>query len=204
VDARLVFAANRDLRALAERSEFLPDLGYRIGGLTVRVPPLRERREDFDLLAAIALRELRREDGFASLTLAPASRDLLSSYDWPGNVRELFSVIRAAAFLLRHGETLGIREIDLASQTTRLSEHARKVRAPSALVERVAEFEREEILLALRVEGGNQTRAAERLGLSRRGLNKKLHRYGLLDRLKDEGLRDFRCRLTTVPIPLDV
>ena len=204
VEARLVFATNRNLQQLASASQFLPDLGYRITGLAVRVPPLRERREDFDLLVALALRDLRLEERLGSLRISAHARDWLASYDWPGNVRELFGVIRAAAFLLRGGPTIGLNEVEAAAKTTGLQQHAVSLRRSSTLVERVLEFEREEILLALRVEGGHQTRAARRLGLSRRGLNKKLHRHGLLDRLETEGLREFRRRLATVPRGLEI
>jgi len=188
VRARLVFASNRHLPSLAARGEFLSDLVYRIAGLAVGIPPLRERAEDLDLLVALGLREIRRDDGLDGATLAPGARRLLASYDWPGNVRELFAVLRAAVHLTDAGR-IGPRELELAAEASRLGAHALRARSPSDLATRVAEFERGEILLALRLEGGSQTRAAARLGVSRRGLNKKLHRLGLLDQLEREGLR---------------
>ncbi len=197
VPARLVFASNRHLPTAAARGDFLPDLVYRIAGMSVRIPPLRERPEDLDLLVALALRTIRRDDGLAGVTVTPPALDLVASYDWPGNVRELFSVLRVAAHLLDGGTRISAREIELAAGS-RLETHVRRARSRAALGERMREFEKQEILVALRLEGGNQTKAASRLGLSRRGLNKKLHRHELLDQLEREGLRAFRSRR---PVP---
>jgi transcriptional regulator with PAS, ATPase and Fis domain len=196
VSARFVFATNRHLPAAAARGEFLPDLLYRIAGMSVLVPPVRERSEDLDLLVALALRTIRRDDGLAGVTVTPDARNLLASYEWPGNVRELFGVLRAAAHLLDGQLRIGVREIELAAAASKLEAHVRRVQSAEVLTGRMREFEKQEILLALRLEGGNQTKAASRLGLSRRGLNKKLHRYELLDQLEREGLRVFRSRRT--------
>jgi transcriptional regulator with PAS, ATPase and Fis domain len=191
VRARFVFATNRELASIGDR--FLPDLAFRIGGMVVRIPPLRERIEDFELLLALALRNVRSE-GLEGFRIARAARDLLATYPWPGNVRELFSVVYAAAHLAGGDRRVGVREIELAAFASHFESHTKRVRSAKLLTERIREFEREEILLAIRLEGGNQSRAARRLGLTRRGLNKKLHRLGLLERLADEGLCSFRRR----------
>lgn len=194
VGCRLVFATSRNLATRVDEGGFLPDLAYRIRGMSVPVPAVRQRPEDFDLLLALALRELRTGEGLESLAVTPPARDLLASYCWPGNVRELFSVVRAAARLRDGADGIGTRHVELAAAGSPLQAHAARVRHPVPLAERVRAFEREEILLALRLEGGNQTRAARRLAISRRGLNKKLHRHGLLGALEGEGLREFRRR----------
>jgi DNA-binding NtrC family response regulator len=199
VHARFVFASNRCLADLAANGRFLPDLVYRIGGMSVAVPPLRERREDLDFLVALALREIRRDDGLAGVTVEAQARRLLASHDWPGNVRELFGVLRAAAHLAQT-RRIGPPELELAAGASRLAAHAQRVRSAGVLAARVAEFERQEILLALRLAGGSQARAAERLGLSRRGLNKKLHRLELLEQLDREGLGGRRMR-PEAPLP---
>lgn len=175
---RFVFATNADLARREAEGRFLPDLGYRIGAMAVRVPPVRERLEDLDLLIALALRELRLEERLAGVRVSAAARDVLAAHEWPGNVRELFGVVRAAARLLEGGPTIGVREIRTAMEDARAGSSGPRS-AGATLAERLREVEREEILRALRVEGGNQTRAARRLGVSRRGLNKKMHRLGL-------------------------
>lgn len=195
VHCRLVFATSRSLERRAEAGAFLPDLAYRIRGMSIPVPALRHRPEDFDLLLALALREIRAAEGL-SRSVTPTARDLLASWRWPGNVRELFATVRAAARLADGSDAIGPRHVEAAAAGSPLAEHAVRVRRPASLAERVRAFEREEIVIALRLEGGNQTRAARRLGISRRGLNKKLHRHGLLGALESEGLREFRRRRT--------
>lgn len=194
VRCRLVFATSRDLAGRVEGGAFLPDLAYRIRGMTVPVPAVRHRPEDFDLLLALALRELRTGEGLEPVAVTPEARDLLASWRWPGNVRELFSTVRAAARLRDGTGGIAARHVERAAAGSPFAAHAARVRRPDSLAERVRAFEREEIVLALRLEGGNQTRAARRLGISRRGLNKKLHRHGLLGALEGEGLREFRRR----------
>jgi DNA-binding NtrC family response regulator len=181
VRARFVFASNRHLPSLAEGGGFLPDLLYRIAAMSVGIPSVRERAEDLDRLIALGLREIRRDDGFTGLVVTRGAGRSLASHDWPGNVRELFGVLRAAA-CLAEGTRIGPAELDLAAPRSHPGRSG-------TLAARVADFERQQILLALRLDGGSQTKAAARLGLSRRGLNKKLHRLELLGQLDREGLR---------------
>jgi DNA-binding NtrC family response regulator len=193
IGARLLFATNRPARALAADASFLPDLFFRIAPLQVHVPPVRERREDFDLLLALALRTLRAE-GLAGLRVAADARALLHAHAWPGNVRELFGTLRAAALLRAGSGPIDAAALREAAGDAPLSRHLDRAREASDLASKVRRLERDEILLALRVEAGNQARAAERLGLSRRGLNKKIHRHRLVDLLEREELVDFRTR----------
>ncbi|HMB71788.1 MAG TPA: sigma 54-interacting transcriptional regulator [bacterium] len=192
VRGRLVFATSRELTGRMEADAFLPDLAYRIRGMSIQVPAVRKRPEDFNLLLALALRDLRISEGIAGVAVAADARDLLASWRWPGNVRELFAIVRAAARLSDGSGGIAAGHVERAAAGSSLAVHAGRVRRPSSLAQRVRDFEREEIVLALRLEGGNQTRAARRLGISRRGLNKKLHRHGLLGALESEGLREFR------------
>jgi transcriptional regulator with PAS, ATPase and Fis domain len=199
VEARLLFATNRPLRPRpaadtdAPRARaILPDLHFRIASLAVPVPPVRRRREDFDLLVALALRTLRIE-GLPRLSVDAAALGLLAAHDWPGNVRELHGTLRAAA-LLRRRNVIDAATLREAAAGTALERPLDRARTPADLAAKVRDLEREEILLALRVEAGNQARAARRLGLSRRGLNKKIHRHALLEELEREALVDFRTR----------
>jgi transcriptional regulator with GAF, ATPase, and Fis domain len=185
VDARLVFATNRD--PLPDPDVLLPDLWFRIGTLRVEVPPVRRRREDFPQLLSLATRRLA-EEGLGSVSVTRDVAARLAGWRWPGNVRELFGVIRAAALLAEPVGRIDGAAVDAAAGRGPLAAHLARTEAGTDLAARVRAFEIDEILLALRVEGGHQGRAATRLGLSRRGLNKKLHRYDLLGVMAAEGL----------------
>jgi DNA-binding NtrC family response regulator len=193
VRARFLFATNKDLAAASSKGEFLADLTYRVSGLRVEVPPLRERLEDFDLLLGLALRDLRLREGL-TISIAHEARDLLTTYDWPGNIRELFGIVQAAAYFTGPDGRIGLAQLEIAAESSGLEKGTTSVRSEEDLATRVREYEKDQLLRTVRLEGGNQTRAAARLGLTRRGLNKKLHRHGLLDQLAREGLRDFRRR----------
>jgi DNA-binding NtrC family response regulator len=193
VRVRFLFAANRDLGDLAARGDFLPDLDYRISGLRVDVPPVRERIADFDLLLALALREVRVRERLVR-SIDRDARNLLTTYEWRGNVRELFSVVTSMAFLSDEREIMGVDEVERAFRDPRRIAHLVEARKSESLADQLAENERRILLLTLRLEGGSQARAAGRLGITRRGLNKKLHRLGLLEQLEREGLEEFSHR----------
>src|SRR5439155_8135605 len=99
VNVRLITATNQDLRKLVEDDRFREDLYYRLNSVTIRVPPLRERREDLPLLAQHFLRKYAAESGKAILGFAPGTLELLAAYPWPGNVRELQHVVERAVAL---------------------------------------------------------------------------------------------------------
>jgi Nif-specific regulatory protein len=111
VDVRIVAATNRDLAAEVRAGRFRADLYYRLAVFPLRVPPLRERREDILCLAAAFVEEQARRLGRAVGPLTPAARERLERYDWPGNVRELYNVIERAAIVARGS----ITEDDLVS-----------------------------------------------------------------------------------------
>ena len=174
VDFRLVSATNRDLQDLLENERFREDLYYRIAGVTIEVPALRERKEDVPALVAHFLAEALPEG--APLRLAPAAMELLVAYDWPGNVRELRNEVQRLAAL----QTGGV----IAPE--HLSPRILAYRPPDpdqppqgglrALVE---DLERRVLRASLTRTGWNKSRSAAELGLSRLGLRKKLERYGL-------------------------
>ena len=193
VRARFVLAANRNLSTLAEQGEFLADLEYRISGLRVDVPPLRERIDDFDLLLALALRELRLAENITR-GITTEARNFLSSYHWPGNLRELFSVITAAGLLADEDASISMQGIQRVFRDSRRAEHVERASRSGSLASRMDELEKDELMMTLRLEGGSQSRAAEKLGITRRGLNKKLHRLGLIEQLDREGLAGFTTR----------
>ena len=196
VQVRVIAATNQDLNVLIEQGRFRKDLFYRLRGLTIHLPPLRERREDIAELAHHFLFRFNRQLGTAVQAISPEALELLQSYDWPGNVRELQSVIRetliASAgpvilpeFLpaeLHHGET---PEAETDVETSLLPTPD-WLSLPQQVETWIADgqtdvyrrareqLDRLVILRAMQQAGGNRNRAAEILGLSRVTLRAKL------------------------------
>ncbi|UJR84978.1 sigma 54-interacting transcriptional regulator [Sandaracinus amylolyticus] len=169
VDVRVIAATNRDLDAMAKQGLFRRDLLYRLDVLRIAIPPLRERPDDVIALATEHLREIAED-----VRLAPDAIALLRGYAWPGNVRELRNAI-ARAVALRDSEVLSARDF-----ATLLERERGVVGAGAGILRgRVDDAERQAIEDALAACGGNQTRAAARLGISRRALIYKLEKHGL-------------------------
>jgi two-component system, NtrC family, response regulator AtoC len=170
VDVRFVAATNRNLdQAIAEGS-FRQDLYYRLGGLTLTVPPLRERVEEIAPLARRFAENFGRQSGRGAVSFHPTMLERLEAHAWPGNVRELRNVIERA-MALSTGDVLGEA---LLPDSLRGSEPA----APGLRGE-VRSLERQRIVRALEDHGGNQSRAAEALGISRRTLLNRLDEFDL-------------------------
>jgi DNA-binding NtrC family response regulator len=165
VNTRILAATNRDLEEAVRAGRFRGDLYHRLNQCQVRVPPLRERRDDIVPLAEHFLRQHSADAFFA----ADAS-DAMRRYDWPGNARELRNVVTTALIHSR-GYEIGAHELGLPENRR---EHRR---APAGEL-RLDGLEREAILEALRKTGGHQQHAAEMLGISRRTLSRKLKQYG--------------------------
>ncbi|MCE9577924.1 MAG: sigma 54-interacting transcriptional regulator [Deltaproteobacteria bacterium] len=177
VDVRVVAATHRDLEDEIKRGRFREDLYFRISGFTLVVPPLRDRHEDIGPLVDRFARGFAQELGQREPGVTPAAREALAAYAWPGNVRELRNAIERAV-VLSAGAT-----IDLSHLPDKVRDAARRQAPPSAsstdMREQLAEMERAAIEAALAAVGDNQTRAAERLGISRRALIYKMEKYGL-------------------------
>jgi len=176
VDVRLVAATNRDLPALVRRGAFREDLWHRLSVLPLRVPPLRERPEDVPLLAEHFRRELARRDG-VDRPFAPAILERLRAYRWPGNVRELRHEVERLWVFSGDAPEIGVEHLspELARATADATVPSRR----GGLHADVEALERERIAEALRATGGNRTRAAALLGVSRRNLIRKIARFGL-------------------------
>lgn len=179
IDVRVIAATNRDLRQEVNRGRFREDLFFRLNVFPIRIPPLRERREDIPLLVEHFLhlhgeRLERRVAGMDHHAL-----DALTRLDLPGNVRELSHLIERALLLCTPGGWLTTAE--LFDERVELQPAA----PPSSLEEDVGRFERERIRLALDRCDGNRTHAARELGLTYRGLLKKMHRLGLQPRTRE-------------------
>jgi DNA-binding NtrC family response regulator len=166
VDVRIVAATNRDLEADVKANAFREDLYFRLNVFTLTLPPLRERRDDILPLAEGFLRDRKKK-------LAPATERVLMTYDWPGNVRELRNALERAS-LMAAGALI------LPSDLPPAVERAKPIEHPgSVLVGDMQEIQRRAILEALEKTGGNKTRAAALLNISRRNLIYKLREYGL-------------------------
>jgi len=185
IDARVIAATNRDLEREVREGRFREDLYYRLSVVTLKVAPLRERREDIALLAVNAFK--RAVDSGAKITSASEEAlALLENYDWPGNVRELENTLERAALYARGSvitpEDLPekIREHSL---NARRAESAAKLDAMFEDLPSLDEMERRYLLHVLQQVGGSRTRAAEVMGIDRRTLYRMVERFGI--NLKD-------------------
>jgi DNA-binding NtrC family response regulator len=175
VDARVVAATNRDLRAETQAGRFREDLFYRLNVFSIGLPALRERPGDVPLLVEAALRRLRERLAQAPASCSPYAIRLLRSYGWPGNVRELFAVIESAAIRAGRGRIEANHlPPEVRGQDREEDADEERYRAPPS-----GDEERSMVLAALREAGGVRTRAAEILGMSRTTLWRKMREYGL-------------------------
>jgi transcriptional regulator with GAF, ATPase, and Fis domain len=199
VNVRFIAATNRDLETEVVHGSFRRDLFFRLSGIALTVPPLRERPDDIAPLAAYFLERSCALLGKNAAPISFAGLEQLQAHSWPGNVRELRNVIERAALLSGGAAILpehlhmeppapprsveseawrrSTRDLPLVVPPPR----AMAVTVPNLVGLRgaVDDFERDKIVSALDSCGGNQTRAAELLGISRRGLSKKLDKYGI-------------------------
>jgi transcriptional regulator with PAS, ATPase and Fis domain len=173
VDVRIIAATNRDLEAEVERGRFRQDLYFRLSAFVVRVPPLRERPVEIELLAALFARQLAKRMNVAAPPLSPEALAALRRYHWPGNVRELRNAIEHAV-VLAEGGSVGLEHLPDS-----VRKPGSQAGAATGMRSQIADMERKAITEALDAEDGNQTRAARRLGISRRALLYKLERLGL-------------------------
>lgn len=172
IDVRFLSATNRDLAAASANGTFRSDLYYRLNGMTLTVPPLRERAQDIARLACAFIAESCRAAKRRPPTLSKDAIDLLRAYAWPGNVRELRNMIDRA-LLLCTGDELTTEHFP----ETTLRRRAMDIVAPTT--PDLPEGERERILAALASCAGNQSRAARQLGMSRKVLLARLDSYAI-------------------------
>ena len=175
VDVRVIAATNRDLEADVRNGKFRDDLYYRLRVLQIEMPPLRSRIEDIPLLCEDILTRVCSNGKKAVAGFTAGAVRALMDYDWPGNVRELENEIRRAVALVEEGENVSP---NLFSDNIGLFLRPNAVEQ-SDFKARVASVEKRMIVEALDQCGGNITRAARQLGLSRNGLQKMMTRYHL-------------------------
>jgi DNA-binding NtrC family response regulator len=187
VDIRLIAATNADLEAAVDEGRFRSDLYYRLKVVTLKIPPLRERREDIPMLANHFLEMFSKENGREGMHISPEAMRAMVQVNWEGNVRELKNVIESLVVLAPEDE---IRVEDLAPEYASFEEGGQAgagfdgfggagQAGPSMTMD---EIERRAILEALEKTEGNRTQAAEMLGIGLRTLQRKLKEYRLAGR----------------------
>lgn len=174
-DVRLVTATNKDLLELVKAGKFREDLYFRLRVVEIQMPPLRERTGDVPLLAHAFLREFAGENGKAIQDFTADALEALMNHPWPGNVRELRTAIEHAVVLAR-GDRISLRDLPAA---VRGGTPAPTPMAASGRDLTVKDAEKQLIVRALRETSGNRTRAAQKIGMSRRTFHRKLHDYHL-------------------------
>jgi len=193
IDVRFIAATNRDLEVEVERGTFRRDLYFRLNGVSIRIPPLRERRSEIRPLAGSFLREICQELGRTQPHVSEGVFMALEQHDWPGNVRELKNVIERAV-LLCGGATIGLEHLPEKRRVPVVRAAVPNDRTDAAMVPDApprlrdgpglpaaispgAEDERKRIMDALAACAGNQSRAAKLLDMPRRTFVAKLDRY---------------------------
>jgi two-component system response regulator AtoC len=173
VDARLIAATNRDLKGMVDDGDFREDLFYRLYVVVITLPPLRERQDDVLLLLNHYLAVFNEENGKQIEGFTPAAYERLAAYGWPGNIRELRNLVERMVVLAR-GTMLDVMDIPIQ---VREQAGTGKIAIDAELT--VDEMEKRMVIQALEKTGGNRTKAAEKLGISRRTLHRKLNQYGI-------------------------
>ena len=181
LDLRLVCATNRDLQQMVRDGKFREDLFYRLSVVPLRLPPLRERQDDVPLLLAHYLERFAKENGVPPAKLSPEAEAILVRYAWPGNIRELRNASENLA-VLRAGKVVAPADLDPRFTQAPLPSTS----APGALAVLPNMLDREQnekqlLKQALSTAGGNRTKAAELMGISRRTLHRKLLQWPELD-----------------------
>jgi two-component system response regulator HydG len=173
VDVRIIAATNRDLDEEVKRGSFREDLYYRLNVVLLTVPPLRERQQDIPMLVEHFVKKFAEKNRRTVECVTMGCMDMLKRYSWPGNVRELENAIERGIILMR-GDQLTEKSLPLTIQ-----------RQPQALLDAGSEdrpnslFEAEKVMIlqTLTETGGNKSEAARRLGITRKTLQNKLHKY---------------------------
>jgi DNA-binding NtrC family response regulator len=173
-DVRLVAATNKNLEELVKAGKFREDLFFRLRVVEIALPPLRERAGDVPLLAQKFLREFADENKKPLNDFTADALQALTNYSWPGNVRELRTAIEHAVVLCR-GEKISARDLPPSVRGGRSGET--QLSPQKTLT--VKEAEKQLVMRALKETDGNRTRAAQKIGMSRRTFHRKLHEFHL-------------------------
>ncbi|WP_010489692.1 sigma-54-dependent transcriptional regulator [Pseudomonas sp. S9] len=178
VDVRILCATHKDLAAEVAAERFRQDLFYRLNVIELRVPALRERREDIAELAGIMLKRLSNGDGANAATLQPDALEKLKSYRFPGNVRELENMLERA-YTLCENDQITASDLRLADTSSSSEQGETSLAQIDNLEDYLEDIERKLIVQALEETRWNRTAAAQRLGLSFRSMRYRLKKLGI-------------------------
>ena len=185
VDVRIIAATNRDLERQLREGRFREDLYYRLNVIQIHLPPLRGRQEDILALADHFLVRSAQRSAKAVRGWKESAKKLLLGYQWPGNVRELENIVERAV-ALTEGDLIGPDDLPRTMQERKSQDRIAMAIAQGFTLD---QLEREYIERVLEAEGGNKTRAAQRLGLDRKTLYRKLEEYAASPQDEDGGSR---------------
>lgn len=175
VDVRIIAATNKDLSEMVKKEKFRQDLYYRLNVVPIKLPPLKERREDIPLLVEYFLLKSSSISGKSKKNMSQEAVEKLMYYNWPGNIRELENVIERCV-VIKHGELIELEDLpEYIISYKEDNEETVSYKLNSA----VDTAERETILKTLKECNGNKTKASEVLGISRRSLHRKIIKYNI-------------------------
>jgi DNA-binding NtrC family response regulator len=175
VDTRLITATNRNLEEMVEAGSYRQDLFYRLNVVAIKIPPLRECRDDIPLLVNEFLREFCVENDKELRGMSPEVMDLLTDYDWPGNVRELKNCLEGMVVMAKAGVELSEADIPAPIRKAPRHQSAGGITAGRTMLE----IEREAIVVTLKAVDYDRRRAAQMLGIGLSTLYRKEKEYGL-------------------------
>jgi DNA-binding NtrC family response regulator len=182
VDVRIIAATNTDLLAAVERGEFRGDLYYRLNVIPIRVPPLRERREDIPWLVTHFVKKYCVEQNLPNKRIAHNAMKYLMTFDWPGNVRQLENAVEMAITLSGDRDLLELNDFPSVSGAADRNALFQSIDIPNDGIHfnsMISELEKRLILQSLQLAGGNKKRAASLLHLKRTTFVEKLRRMGM-------------------------
>ena len=177
-DVRVVAATNKNLKEIVEKGEFREDLYFRLSVVELWSPPLRDRLDDVPLLALNFLREFASENTKIITDFTADALEAMIRYDWPGNVRELRTAVEHAVVLAK-GEMIQLTNLPHSVQSRGVIQSERQLNQPIGKGVTLEEAEKQLIIRTIKECRGNRTATAKKIGISRRTLHRKLHRYGL-------------------------
>jgi DNA-binding NtrC family response regulator len=173
VDARIIAATNRELKAAIEEGRFREDLFYRLNVVNIHIPPLRDRPEDIPLLVAAFLKQFSEENGKQIEGIDPRARAVLGRHPWPGNIRELRNCLESAVVMCK-GSVITLEDLPPYINAEN-DDNFLKLKAGVTW----EEAEKQLITFTLHSLGGNKSRTAEVLGIGRKTLHRKLNEFGI-------------------------
>ncbi len=173
IDVRVIAATNKDLEKMVSEGMFRLDLYYRLNVVSIKIPPLKERKEDIPILSKYLVDKISRQENIKVDKISDNTLEYLKNYDWPGNVRELENILERAINFLEE-ETI-IKPEHLPSKITGMTRN-KQMKSLKSILE---EVEKQSIIDSLIISNGNKTLAANKLDISRTSLYEKISKYGL-------------------------